>query len=801
MLFNYNEFLQNYNQIEQRTDEWYSIRKTIISATDAGTILGYNRFSSKNDLLKKKLQEENIMIESPAISHGVFFEPIATKCYEDLNGGIKVHDIGLVIHQDYKWLGASPDGIMENGKLIEIKCLYSRQFKNTSADIPRQYWAQIQIQLEVCNLEECDLYQCIFKKVDRHEYNSFDGIKGKEKRIYWILKDYRCNTIKRDRNWFNNNKKELYDFWLLIKYEQNGSKITNRIKKIKNNLGIDNTWVSVNMIKNWMLNDPIIDWLDMYGDKSMKDKKTDIRFDFKLNLLVKKTNLFANIIVNLKNRFNVLSITDDKECSVTNFSKTVDAIKNKVEIIHNGVLHDNVNKLYGICDLIVRNDIIPQICQEYNFTQELNSKDQNEYYSIVQFKYCTLELNKNSYINKQESSNYYKGECILLQRILNNIMKINYNLQNEKECYILAKNIKKNKEKYIGFKELGIIDICHKKDMDLSIEVDNALNWLKRLKDDGMNWDINKPTIVELYPNMGANMNEWTNYKKILAHKVKEITLITGLGYDKRMSLFKLGICKWNNKEIISKYDNISGIIDINSNGSLNNIIITDKNIFKNNNVKTLKLYIDFETINNYDTDYSIYKSYKDSTTLDLISNNEMIYLIGMGWEENKKWVFKKFLVNNITHSEEKRIIIEWKNYMNDIMKKNNYTNIELYHWTNAECRMFNNSCLRHSISSDLDSNYKWIDLYMRFKNNIYIKGAFDYSLKTIAKTMNKLNMIETKWEDEELNGLSTMIAVEYYNNMGCGLHNIKEIEEIVKYNEVDCKVMWEMLNYIQSIM
>ena len=54
MNFNYQQFLQTYDQIDQRTDEWYAIRKTIITATDAGTILGYNRFSSKNDLLKKK---------------------------------------------------------------------------------------------------------------------------------------------------------------------------------------------------------------------------------------------------------------------------------------------------------------------------------------------------------------------------------------------------------------------------------------------------------------------------------------------------------------------------------------------------------------------------------------------------------------------------------------------------------------------------------------------------------------------------------------------------------------------------
>ena len=34
MNFNYEQFLQTYNQVEQRTDEWFAIRKTIISATD-----------------------------------------------------------------------------------------------------------------------------------------------------------------------------------------------------------------------------------------------------------------------------------------------------------------------------------------------------------------------------------------------------------------------------------------------------------------------------------------------------------------------------------------------------------------------------------------------------------------------------------------------------------------------------------------------------------------------------------------------------------------------------------------------
>ena len=47
--------LQN-NSIEQRTEEWYKKRTTMITASDCGTILGYNsKFTTSNDLLTNKL--------------------------------------------------------------------------------------------------------------------------------------------------------------------------------------------------------------------------------------------------------------------------------------------------------------------------------------------------------------------------------------------------------------------------------------------------------------------------------------------------------------------------------------------------------------------------------------------------------------------------------------------------------------------------------------------------------------------------------------------------------------------------
>jgi hypothetical protein len=50
-----------------------------------------------------------------------------------------------LLHPTVAHLGASPDGITPYGVMVEIKCPYSKTLK----DIPEEYWAQMQGQLEV----------------------------------------------------------------------------------------------------------------------------------------------------------------------------------------------------------------------------------------------------------------------------------------------------------------------------------------------------------------------------------------------------------------------------------------------------------------------------------------------------------------------------------------------------------------------------------------------------------------------------------------------------------------------------
>jgi hypothetical protein len=86
----------------------------------------------------------------------------------------KVEDFGCIQHPTYKFLGASPDGIIiesstgRYGRMLEIKNPVSREITG----IPKkEYWVQMQLQMEVCNLDDCDFLETKF--VEYHDFDSY----------------------------------------------------------------------------------------------------------------------------------------------------------------------------------------------------------------------------------------------------------------------------------------------------------------------------------------------------------------------------------------------------------------------------------------------------------------------------------------------------------------------------------------------------------------------------------------------------------------------------------------------------
>jgi putative phage-type endonuclease len=161
--------------MKQRTTEWFEARKTRLTASDLYDAIKVSSGGSDTSVsIKLAKKKANIVAADtinynaiPALKWGTMFEPMATRCYSQKMNDIAIHDFGLICATDNEHFGASPDGINELGIMLEIKCPYSR--KIVDGVIPDKYKMQIQGQLAVCKLKECDYIECIFKSLETAE--------------------------------------------------------------------------------------------------------------------------------------------------------------------------------------------------------------------------------------------------------------------------------------------------------------------------------------------------------------------------------------------------------------------------------------------------------------------------------------------------------------------------------------------------------------------------------------------------------------------------------------------------------
>ena len=192
-------YLENKPQPAQRTKEWYEFRHSLITASSAWKALDTQ--SSINSIIYEKCSPydgtkfDSVNMDSP-FHWGTKYEPISVQVYEKQYKTV-IKDFGCLRHDEYSFLGASPDGINVDemsclyGRMLEIKNIVNREING----IPKmEYWIQMQLQMEVCDLNECDFLETKFTEYDG--YNEFikDGsfIKtedGKDKGIFILFMD------------------------------------------------------------------------------------------------------------------------------------------------------------------------------------------------------------------------------------------------------------------------------------------------------------------------------------------------------------------------------------------------------------------------------------------------------------------------------------------------------------------------------------------------------------------------------------------------------------------------------------
>ena len=111
----------------------------------------------------------------PPLKWVILFEDVGMRCYRECTGAT-IHEFGLIPHPTLDIFAASPDGITDLGIMVEMKCPYRRKIQ--PGQVMEQYALQIQGQLAVCELEECDFVECALERLSITNYTNMEGSKG-----------------------------------------------------------------------------------------------------------------------------------------------------------------------------------------------------------------------------------------------------------------------------------------------------------------------------------------------------------------------------------------------------------------------------------------------------------------------------------------------------------------------------------------------------------------------------------------------------------------------------------------------
>ena len=151
--------------MEQGSDAWFNIRIGKVTASRVADVLAKTKtgYSTTRDNYMAQLVCERLTgqkgesFTNAAIQHGTETEPLARAAYE-ARYDVLVDEVGFVSHPTIEMSGASPDGLVGEDGLIEIKCPNTATHIETllSESVPNKYYTQMQFQIACTGRKWCD---------------------------------------------------------------------------------------------------------------------------------------------------------------------------------------------------------------------------------------------------------------------------------------------------------------------------------------------------------------------------------------------------------------------------------------------------------------------------------------------------------------------------------------------------------------------------------------------------------------------------------------------------------------------
>lgn len=136
----------------QGSQQWLDFRRGKVTASNLGALLGQVSYISRRSAYRSILHASDCS-DAPALVWGRENERNGVAAYEKLSGN-RVDITGAHTHKSHPWFLGSPDGLVGEDGLIEVKCPFYK--KVVHAHVPVHYWMQMNACMEVTDRQYCD---------------------------------------------------------------------------------------------------------------------------------------------------------------------------------------------------------------------------------------------------------------------------------------------------------------------------------------------------------------------------------------------------------------------------------------------------------------------------------------------------------------------------------------------------------------------------------------------------------------------------------------------------------------------
>jgi len=594
-------------------------------------------------------------------------------------------------------------------------------------------------------------------------------------------------------------------------------------------------WVAANAVRHWCDGDPLLDWLDRYGQEHglIRDDRLatyDPRFDLQ-RLIGDRAHRFEDLVMTYLARrqraMRVAELPEDVR-SLDAARATWLAMTAGDPIIARAVLRDPQARTYGVADLLVRSDVLTQL-----FPAAFDGEEervgapalpgQRWHYRVIDVRYTTLELLKDGSLSTANDLGTMT-RLFILNTALGRLQGLT-----PPYAYVLGRGWRQGQLRGTTcFDRLGRVPydaFVRAQERDLAQVAIDALAWVRRVRTEGREWRLRPaPSVPQLWPNMKCRYDApWQRAKRDLAEALSELTLVAHVGPRIRAQAHARGVTRADDARVNAEF---LGITAQNGARAVDAILGADRardaqrirpariaaDEGRWRTPAAVECYVDFETVNDV---------LDDLTTFPERGGQQLIFQIGCGWclgprasgasagsEQAGAWQFRSFTATALTPEAEADMIDDWIDHLRSLAEPAGVgvSDVRLFHWSAAETSAIENA-YRSATVRHRERHWPdlcWYDLLSKViqAEPVVVRGAHGFGLKAVANAMFAHGLITTQWADGLADGAGVMAgawhAAQEAALRGLHLTEIPLMREIDRYNEIDCRVMAEVLDHLR---